>query len=321
MPLQVSQSTGYASQYINAGQMQNKGFEISVGGVPVRSGDFEWHILVNYTKVNNTLVELFGDLQSLDIQRAPFGGVFLRASVGDTYGQLWGTDYLYDDAGNKVVGENGYWEQNPDLTPLGSVLPDYTMGIRNTMTWKGFDLSFLIDIRKGGYYYSLTHMWASYSGMLEETAAVNDKGEEMRDPVSEGGGIKLDAVTGDVTWNDDGTYTVTNTAPNETYVSAAGWAARHYHGYGMPSAQSVFKADYVKLREVTLGWAMPSQWFDGVIQGMRFSLYGRNLATWNLDKKGFDPEMTANGSGNIQGLEGGLQPMFRTFGANLKINF
>ena len=321
MPLQVSQGTGYASQFINAGQMENKGVEISLGGVPVRTDDFEWYIMVNYTKVNNTLIELYDDLESLDIQRAPFGGVFLRASVGDTYGQLWGTDFLYDDEGNKVVGANGYWESNPDLTPLGSVLPDYTMGIRNTFTWKGFDLSFLIDIRKGGYFYSLTHMWASYSGMLEETAAVNDKGGEIRDPVADGGGIKLDGVTGDVTWNDDGTYTVTNTAPNETYASGAGWAHRHYHGYGMPSAQSVFKADYVKLRELTLGWNMPSQWFGGVVQNMRFSLYGRNLATWNLDQQGFDPEMTANGSGNIQGLEGGLQPMFRTFGANLKINF
>lgn len=195
------------------------------------------------------------------------------------------------------------------------------MGIRNSFSWKGFDLGFLIDIRKGGYFYSITHMWASYSGMLEETAAVNDKGGEIRDPVDEGGGIKLDGVTGDVTWNDDGTYSVSNTAPNETYVSGAGWAHRHYHGYGMPSAQSVFKADYVKLRELTLGWTMPSQWFGGTIKAMRFSLYGRNLLTWNLDQQGFDPEMTSNGSGNIQGLDGGLQPMFRTFGANLKINF
>ena len=321
MPLQVSQATGYESQFINAGEMQNKGIELALGVVPVRSNDFEWYIQGNFTKVNNTVVELYGDLQSLDIDWPPFSGVFLRASVGDTYGMLWGHDYIFDDDGNKVVGSNGYWEQTPDLVPIGSVLPDFTLGIRNTLTWKGLDFSFLIDIRQGGYFYSVSHMWGMYSGMLEATAAVNDQGNEIRDPVSEGGGIKLDAVTGDITWNDDGTYTVANTAPNETYVSGIGWSARHYHGYGMPSAQSIFKADYVKLREATLGYSLPSGLFNGFIQGLRISVYGRNLLTFNLDEPGFDVEMTTNGSSNTQGLDGGLQPLFRTFGASLKVNF
>ena len=321
MPLQVSQATGYASQYINAGEMLNTGIEASLGLVPVRSSDFEWSFRVNYTKVNNEVVELYGDLESLDIQRAPFGGVFLRASVGDTYGMLWGHDFIYDDDGNKVVGANGYWEQTPNLVPIGSVLPDYTMGIRNTFRYKGLDLSFLIDIRKGGYFYSLSHMLGMYSGMLEETVGTNDKGNPVRDAVADGGGVLLDGVTGDITWNDDGTYTVTNTAANETYVSAIGWAARHYHGFGFPSAQSVFKQDYIKLRELTIGYNLGSDVFGDYIKGARIALYGRNLLTWGLDKPGFDPEMTANGSGNVQGLEGGLQPMFRTVGVNLKLNF
>jgi hypothetical protein len=160
-----------------------------------------------------------------------------------------------------------------------------------------------------------------YSGMLEETAGVNDKGNEIRDPVAEGGGIRLEGVTGEVTWNDDGTYTVTNTAENQTYVSGAGWAARHYHGFGFPSAQSVFSADYIKLRELTFGYTFKSASLGDYIKGVRLSLYGRNLLTWGLDQPGFDPEMTANGSDNIQGLDGGLQPMFRSIGINLKLNF
>nr|WP_321355030.1 SusC/RagA family TonB-linked outer membrane protein [uncultured Draconibacterium sp.] len=325
MPLQVSQATGYASKFINAGEMTNKGIEIALGVTPVRTRDFEWNMMFNYTKVNNTMEKLYGEgeneLLSLDIQRAPFGGVFLRASKGDTYGTLWGTDFIYDDAGNKVIGANGYYESTPDLVPIGSVLPDYTLGIRNGFTYKNFDLDFLIDIRKGGIFYSLSHMWGMYSGMYAETAGVNDKGNEIRDDVDDGGGIKLDGVTGDVTWNDDGTYTVTNTAPNEKYVSAAGWAQRHYHGFGYPSAQSIFDADYVKLREVTLGYNIPNSLFKGIVNNARISVYGKNLFTWGLAKDGFDPEMAANGSGNVQGLEGGLQPMFRTYGINLKLNF
>jgi TonB-linked SusC/RagA family outer membrane protein len=320
MPLDVSQATGYRSVYINAGEMTNKGVEISLGLVPVRMGDFEWSLRLNFAKVNNELVELFGDIVSLDIQRAPFGGVYQRASVGDTYGMLWGNDYIYDDDGNKVVGDNGYWLRTPNLVPIGSVLPDFTLGIRNSFTYKGFDLSVLLDIRQGGYFYSLSHMWGMYSGMLEETAAVNDQGNEIRDPVSEGGGIKLDGVTGDVTHNDDGTYTVTNTAPNEKYVEGINWAHRNYHGYGMPT-QSVFEANYIKIREANLGYTFPTNLFNGVVKSLRLSVYGRNLLTFNLDQDGFDPEMTANGSGNVMGMEGGLQPMFRTMGVNLRVNF
>jgi hypothetical protein len=119
----------------------------------------------------------------------------------------------------------------------------------------------------------------------------------------------------------DGTYTVTNTAPNENYVSGRGWAARFYDGYGTPSAQNVFKADYVKLREVTLGYTFRRPLFNATVKQLRVSAYGRNLATWGLDKPGFDPEMTVSGSGNIQGMEGGLQPSFRAFGMNLTLNF
>ena len=209
--------------------------KLPLAGAPVRTNDFEWYIQVNFTKVNNTVVELYGDLQSLDIQRAPFGGVFLRASVGDTYGMLWGTDFLYDDDGNKVVGcQRLLGAQLLTLHPWIPYFPTIQWASGISLPGKDLDLSFLIDIRKGGYFYSLTHMWGMYSGMLEETAAVNDKGNEIRDPVADGGGIKLDGVTGDVTWNDDGTYSVTNTAPNETYVSGIGWSARHYHGFGYP---------------------------------------------------------------------------------------
>jgi hypothetical protein len=271
--------------------------------------------------VNNTLEELYGDLKSLDIGRDAFGGAYVRASLGDTYGMMWGYDYVFDDEGNKVIDSDGFYMRTPNMVPIGSVLPDFTMGIRNTLSWRGLDFSFLFDIRQGGKFFSLSHMWGMYSGMLAESAQVNDKGNEVRDPVEEGGGIKLDGVTGDVTFNDDDTYTVTNTAPNETYLDGSYFGWFHYYGYGTPSATSIFNGDYIKLREATIGYNLPAQWLGGFIKGIRISAYGRNLLTFNLDKPGFDPEMTANGSGNIQGLEGGLQPLFRTMGLNLKINF
>ncbi len=324
MPLQISNTTGYSSKYINAGEMSNKGVELSLNLVPVSLKDFEWSLGFNYTKVNNKLEKLYGDLKSLDIQRAPFGGVFLRASLGDTYGMLWGTDFIYDKNGNKVIDSDGFYMATPSLVPLGSVLPDYTLGITNSFNYKNFDLNVLFDIRKGGIFYSLSHMWGMYSGMYEETAGVNDKGNEIRDPVTDGddtGGLILEGVTGTVTFDDDGNYTVTETKPNEKYVSGKDWAQGHYHGFGYPSAQSVFKADYIKLRELTFGYTLPTKMFKGFVKSARVALYGKNLLTFGLDKEGFDPEMTSNGSGNIQGIEGGLQPTFKSYGIILNFNF
>src|SRR5690606_1006429 len=99
-----------------------------------------------------------------------------------------------------------------------------------------------------------------------------------------------------------------------------GYAFRFYHaGYNTPSATSIFDASYFKLREVTLGYTLPPL-FD-VLQSVRLSVYGRNLAVWGLDNEGIDPETVVGGSGNIQGLEGGIVPATRSFGFNLRINF
>ncbi|OFY69464.1 MAG: hypothetical protein A2Y71_03840 [Bacteroidetes bacterium RBG_13_42_15] len=321
MPLEVSKSTGYDVKWINAGQMTNTGIEISLGLTPVRMDNFEWNFMTNFSKYKNTLDELYEGVDAIDLDWAPFSGAYLRAAEGEAYGQLYTYDFLYDSDGNRVVGANGYWRRTPELVPVGSVLPDYTMGIRNSFTiLKAIDLSVLFDIRKGGKYYSVNHMWSMYAGMAEATAAVNDLGNEIRLPVAEGGGIKLDGVTGDVTFNDDGTYTVTNTAPNERYVSGPGYCYRFYHGYGMPSAQSVFNQDFIKLREVTIGYNLPAK-ILGPIQSARIALYGRNLLTFGVDEKGYDPEALVNGSGNTQGLDGGIYPTNRTFGVNLQLGF
>jgi len=321
IPLEVSKATGYQTKIINAGEMVNTGVEIKLAGEPIRTDNFSWRLTGNFTSTEMLVEDLYKDLEAIDIVRAPFGGVFLRASEGDEYGQLWGYDFIRDDKGNKVVESWGAYASTPNLTPLGSVYPDYNLGISNELQYKNFDMSFLVDIQKGGIFYSLTHMWGMYSGMLEETAAKNADGNEIRAPVSEGGGIVLDGVQGDVTFNEDGTYTVSNTSENDVKIAGRTYGAYGYHGYGTPSAQSVFDADYVKLRNFSLGYTLDQDMLNSqLFESLRISVYGRNLFTWGLDQEGFDPEMTVGGSGNIQGIDGGLQPMGRTYGFKVNVN-
>ena len=318
IPLELSKATGYDSKFINAGEIKNNGIEVTLHLTPVKTSVFDWTVSMNYTKVNNEVVKIIDGIEAMDLVSAPFGGTFLRASVGQPYGQLWGYDYVYDDAGNRVVRENGYWARTPNLVPLGSVTPDYNIGLSNGLQYKNVNLGFLFDFQKGGKFYSVSHMWGHYAGTWGPTAGVNDQGNEIREAVSDGGGIKLEGVLADVEYNPDGSYTVSNVRPNDKYVSGQGWAARHYHAFGYPSAQSVFNADYLKLREVSLSYNLNVS-SSVIIKQVQITAFGRNLWTGGLDYDGLDPEITVNGSGNIQGIEGGFLPTTRSYGFKLSL--
>ncbi len=297
VPVQHSWSTGNGFKWLNAGEMTNEGVEALVNIVPLRNQDFEWRVTWNFAKNNNKVGKISDEMDSYNLTTAPFS-VQLWALSGQRYGQLRGTDYVYDDKGNKVVDANGFYEKSA-VKNLGSIIPDYNMGIRNTFTYKGVALSALIDIQKGGKFFSTSHMWGMYSGMLEETAA---NGVRENGVVAQG-----------VVWDANTKTYVENTKNVEAYD----YYKAYYNGV---DSRNVFDADYIKLREVTLSYTFPKKW-AGPFANVTVSAFGRNLATWGLDKKGFDPEMASYGSGNVQGIEGGSLPSTRTYGMNLKLQF
>ena len=293
IPLPIDPANGYGFKRINAGEMRNKGIEAMVNITPVKNSNLTWDMSWNFTKNKNELVELQGDLQNYILTNAPFR-VQLAAQVGYAYGQILGTDFVYDANGNKVVNSNGTYKASA-IKPLGSILPDYNMGLRNTLRYKNLSLSFLFDMQEGGKYFSTSHMWGMYSGMLEETALGGNREAGVILP-----GVKADG------------------SPNDVVLDAADWGGSFY---STVDAQNVFDASYIKLRDVTIGYDLPKSIIGNYLQGVRVSVFGRNLATWNLAWDGVDPENTAYGSGNIQGLEGGSLPSTRTFGFNVNFKF
>lgn len=291
--LPVDPSTGFLFKRINAGEMTNKGIEAMVNITPVKTEDFSWNLTWNFAKNKNKLVELQGDLQNYILTNAPFRAQ-LAAQVGQAYGTILGTDYVYDNNGNKVVDANGFYKAS-ELKSLGSILPEYNMGFRNTVKYKSLSLSFLIDIQQGGKYFSTTHMFGMNSGMLEESAL--------------GGNREAGVILAGV--KEDGT-------PNDILLDAPTWGSTYY---STVDAQNVFDASYIKLRDVTLGYDIPKSIFGNAFEGIRVSAFARNLFAWNLANKGIDPENTSYGSGNIQGLEGGSLPSTRTYGFNVNFKF
>ena len=219
---------------------------------------------------------------------------------------MQGYDFVYAPDGQKVIGADGLYVRTQQLKSLGSVLPDFLWSFQNQFRYKDFTFGFLIDSRVGGKFFSQTYKVAMYSGILPETAA-----NGIRET-----GVVIDGVTGDVTFNPDGSYTVSNTAPNTKNVSAQAWARNHYNG---PTTFDIFDASFIKLREVTLGYdlKLPK---GSAIESINTSVYARNLFYLFRESKTIDPELT-NSGGNVQGIEGGNMPTPLTYGLNISFKF
>lgn len=301
----VSQATGYSSKYVNAGDVENRGLELSIYGTPVSNSNFSWKVDVNWSKNQNKVVALAeGD----NLLLASFqGGVSINAALGQPYGQIRGSNFVYT-AGQKTVGANGRYLISPTSNEvIGSVSPDWIGGINNTIKFKGLSMSFLIDIKQGGDVFSLDQYYGLATGLYEETAGLNDLGNPIRNSIANGGGIIRPGVLADG-------------SPNTKRVEAYNYGAFGYR-YS-PAAGFVYDASYVKLREVVIGYSFPQSWVKklGLVKGIDFSLVGRNLWIIHKNLPNADPEDGVS-SGNVQGYQVGSYPTTRTIGANLKFRF
>lgn len=297
--LSTASTSGYSSAVVNAGLITNKGWEVMLRARPV-DREFSWDVVVNWAKNNNKVVRL---AEGVDNYVLASWGPSINAKEGETYG-TWVTDgFTYNDNGERLVDEDGYYVRSTNQT-YGSYLPDWTGGVTNSFAYKGISVSALVDFQKGGQLYSVTNRYGEYSGLLASTAGDNAKGNPMRDPVSEGGGMLAEGV------HEDGT-------PNEVYIEAVDYwkAMRNYR------ENYLYDASFIKLREVKIGYSLPSSLFANTfINGVNVALVGRNLAILHKNIPNVDPE-SAYGSGNIQGFENGQHPSTRTVGFSVNVKF
>jgi len=302
----VSRASGYSSMYVNGGEMENKGIEVALHLVPVKTSDFSWNIDVNWFANRNTVISLAEGVKSL--QLISEWDVVVSAAEGEAYGTIKGTDYVWTN-GKRTVLDNGYLMVGDDpLAVLGNVQPDWNMGVGNRLSWKGLSLYALVDIQQGGDIASFNTRYGQATGVYAETAGNNPKGNPQRDPVADGGGnIFEDAVF------EDGT-------PNDVYVPAYRWG-RYWYYNNSPTARYVFDASYVKLRELSLSYSLPSSILgNSFIRGVDISLVGRNLWIIHKNVVHFDPEVMFT-AGNGQGIENGAYPSVKTIGVNVKLDF
>ncbi len=305
LPLTLSSATGYARKIVNSGVIRNRGIELSLYGTPIKTKNFSWDVTVNWTRNRNKVESLYADLDNIVLGSFQ-GSITVNASLGEAYGTIHGTDFIYDKAsGQKVVGSNGrYLKTSTNNVTIGNVNPNWISGITNKFFYKNLSLSFLIDIRKGGNVFSTDMYYGLATGLYEETAGNNDLGNPIRSTIANGGGFIREGVT------QDG-------KPNTTRVEAYNYGAYGYR-YS-PDKAFVYDAGYVKLRELSIGYSLPQKMFaNKFVKGIDISLIGRNLWIIHKNLPYADPE-DSFGAGNLQGIQTGSYPTTRTIGLNVKL--
>ncbi len=295
----VSASSGYSSAVLNAGKTNNKGIELSLMATPVQTDDLRWDIGVNFAKNQNELVELADGIDN--IRYTSLFGVTLEARPGQPLGTFYGFDYQYDDAGNKLVDDDGYYLRSETVQPLGTILPNFTGGVYTTLDYKNLSFYALIDFQDGGSLHSYSNQWGKYSGTLAETV-MDENGNDVRDPGF--AGVVVDGVN------------ATTGAENTVAINPQS----HFfynQGYIIHAADQ-YDASFVKLREMRLDYNLPADVVEGTpFSNVSLGVFGRNLAILHKNVPHIDPEVATSAS-NIQGFEGGQLPAERTIGVNIK---
>ena len=312
--------SGYSNRTMNAGLVQNKGIEILLGGTPVKTKDWEWNITGNISKNVNTLVELFGNP---DDERVLYSNRFyynysIKSRVGEPIGIIqtdarWMTDeegrlILRALSGNNAaaIGEVApVWETNV-LKEIGNIQPDFTGGFSTDVTFKNVTIGANFDFVVGGQLISWTNMWGEGSGLLEASAAINPKGNNIREPVQVGGGVYMEGVDAD---------------GNELSGYMDAWY-HYYYKYRYGNDCWLYDRSYLKMRELSVRYAIPQRLIDKLGIGMR-NVSVAFVATnpWLIYSAvpNIDPSELGGASYNF--LEGGQAISTRTFGITLKATF
>lgn len=293
LKIQKPASFGYQFDLVNAGNVQNSGVEVMLTGIPVRTRNFEWTSILNFSKNNNKIVELLSDTKRQVISDPSVSSfITVVAEVGGSYGDMYGTAYKRNSNGQILVDDNGI-PLPGDNMKLGNYQPKWMGGFQNNFKIYGVDLGFMIDMRYGGKVFMGSIRSGATSGTLDMT---------------------LDGRDGFVVPN-----SVVASTGNANTIKVS--AQNYWSGISPITEAWIYDATNVRLRELSLGYSIPQQFVKKLgINGLKVSAVARNVFMIYSKTKGFDPE-AAYSTGNAQGIEFGSMPTLRSIGFNVNVSF
>ena len=323
----IAASSGYDSYYRNAATMESKGFEILAGVTPVKTNDFTWDINANFANPQSEVTSLAEGVDNVPLN-VGFVDPQFHAIVGEPYRTIWGTQWLKDDQGRLIINDGaayapvkGYPIQDAQSGILGSVPENWRLGLSNTFKYKGLSLSALLEVKNGG------QMWNGTKGALYYFGTHADT--ESRDTESKTfeGVYGYQADDGSIVYTDaDGNDLAEGATPvsnNFEVPLDENWYFWEGPGSGFtgPSEQFIEDTDWVRLRQVTLSYALPSSILNNTFIG-RLEVYvsGRNLYL-DTPYTGIDPETSLFGTSNAQGADYFNMPGTKSYTFGLRVGF
>lgn len=292
--INVSNASGFNKAIMNTGKISNSGIEVLLTVNPFMNQDFQWTITGTYSKNYNKIISL-GDVNSIQIGAAKNDVVTVNIDKDEPYGIIKGSVYKRDDTGNIVYDTDGYPMVGDRSTKLGKGYHDQIAGLANKFSYRGIVLNILLDAKFGGKLYSQTNRWAVSAGKHKMTLTGREDGLI-------GQGAKEDG------------------SPNDIFVDPSSIAS-YYNRITTIHENFIYDAGYIKLRELSLGYNLPSRWIERTpIKSLGASFVGRNLFYLRNNIDNVSPESSISSS-NVQGLENSGYPETRYFGVNLNMSF
>ena len=322
----ISNATGFDTFVLNAGSIRNTGVEVSLNGPVIETDDFGWDVGVNFARNRNTVVSIREGIDEI-VLGSQFGyagsSAALRLIPGQPYGAIYGTSYARyyapgeEDDGITVnedapllIGADGFPVIDGTPRILGNMTPDWTGGLFNQFRFWGVELSALLDVSVGAEKYNQYNNFFAAFGLATYTENRNET--TVFDGVTADGQPNTKKVyfgQGDFDTNGDGTI-----SDDEEY--GAGY---YRNTYRASTENSVFDASYLKLRNVSVAYGVPSSLLAPTGIGrakLRFAV--SNVILWSPYEY-WDPEVTSSGTGNTQGFSGLAHPGVSSYTLTLEL--
>lgn len=314
--LPIPTSSGAPAITTNEGIVTNRGWELNINAVPIRTKDILFRTGFNFYGNRNHVVSLGDDADIFPLADIwGLNGPAMALREGDEYGTIYGYDYVYHENGKPILDETGtHYLITDTRVPIGNASPDFLGGWSTSFSYKGFVLSTLIDAKIGGDIYAGSYVINLQTGQSPETLLEREGGGlPYTDPEGNTSnvGVVLDGVYEDGTPNDKVVHYYYKYLPN-----AGGWGK-------FLSTPGIVENSWVKMREVSLSYTIPEKLIrkTKVFQKLTLSIVGRDLFyiyTTLPDK--INPEGIM-GSGNAQGFEWASMPSTRSFTFGISASF
>ncbi|MEX0360681.1 MAG: SusC/RagA family TonB-linked outer membrane protein, partial [Allomuricauda sp.] len=285
----------YTQKFINAGEIVNKGIEVSLNGTPIRNDNLEWNTAFNITRNRSEIVDIGPDDERI-IDLGSSEGYRSRLVEGGRFNDLYVLKFRRDDQGRILFDDNGNPLRTQDYELIGNLDPDFTLGWNNTVSFGRWSASALINAVFGGEVFSQTESMLDGAGVSQRTADARDAGSVAVNGVVESSGAAVTSVDPEQWFR----FIGDRNGVGEAYV---------YDRTNIRLAQLSLAYD-INLAKLNMPF----------IQSASIAFIGNNLFFFKKDAP-FDPELAMSTNRNSVGLDNFNLPSTRNYGLNLKVTF